>query len=221
MKRRGNSKFIYLVLLLLCGALLLSGCGGDAFHENQAPNSPSQPAPNPPANSPSDGSDTGIPPVTKNIRLTGDGGTQSKQSFPVITDNILILKITAQAASHIDVPGTFPGFSNFNGSYSCASFKITVGGDTRTTQILHAQGTDQSASCSGAPSSQILDFSESLGRGRTSVQIEVSDARYDYWCKMYGMYAYSNIFCPLRTVYLTHTILADMEVQVNGTRPVR
>ncbi|MBI3535280.1 MAG: hypothetical protein HY072_07325, partial [Deltaproteobacteria bacterium] len=155
----------------------------------------------------------------------------------VRTDNILRVKIKALPSGQNQIPGTPAGYTNFNVGYSCVTFDVTVGTETRQTQILHTEGTDPSISCPNAPNYEILEFSERLGSGRPAIDVILSNARDDAFCKVYTACrnnsipsqvcywsfppTYAHTFCPLRTTYKYHVVKGSLEVQVNGSRTLR
>ncbi len=159
---------------------------------------------------------------TFSFSVTGANGTAPTYTTGAInTDNILVVRINAGPAGQLSVPGFY---SNFTANYNCVSYNVTVGGRTVTTQTLAPQGSNSSYTasnqCPGAPSSQVINFSDRLSPGHGNMFVQVSNARYDFYCELYfqgmlsGQY---NMYCPLRTVYQTHTVTGSLDIQVNGT----
>jgi hypothetical protein len=156
------------------------------------------------------------------FQVTGSGGTAPSYTTGAInTDNLLVIKVNAGPAGQLSVPGFY---SNFTANYNCVAYNITVGGRTVTTQTLKVPNASQSwyamDQCPGAPSSQIINFSDRASPGHGDMFVTVSNARYDFYCDLYyqGMLSGTpSMYCPLRTAYMNHTLTGTIDVQVNGT----
>jgi hypothetical protein len=72
-----------------------------------------------------------------------------------------------------------------------------------------------------SPHSEIIDFSGQLSPGHGAIPIEVKEARYDFYCAYYYSWGYTyspyNNWCPLKSVYRSHTVTGEIEIQVNGS----
>ncbi|MEK6704485.1 MAG: hypothetical protein AABZ06_01725 [Bdellovibrionota bacterium] len=151
------------------------------------------------------------PPLTFSFNIKGSGG----YTTPAIdTDNVLKVRIISGPSEKISIPG----YSNFTANYGCVSYKITVAGRSTVTSILSVSGFN--GLCKESSDNQVIDFSNRLGQGHNSVEISVSEARYDFYCQLYmagWVWGDMNMFCPLRTVYQNHTVTGSLEIQVNGT----
>lgn len=158
-------------------------------------------------------------PLKFRFNITGVGGTQPQMRTPEFnTDALLRIKVIPGPAGQISIPGGT--YSNFNAPYSCVSYTITVNGESMVTQPLSQEGPN--FFCPNARPYQVLDFSSRLTRGHGPLKIKVSNARYDYYCRLwyagYMPWTPSTLYCnDLYTVYKTHTVTGKLEVQINGT----
>jgi len=228
-------------ITLLALIAITSGCGGSSTSKKAAvaggasPTSPGStdpnqwwlnPTPTPNANGnlseayTYSGTITGFPTTP-----TSTVGTFTLQSPP--TDSKLKIRIQPTAGSFVSLPG----YNNFSFSPQCAQYKITVNGQTIQTNPLRVAGTAGGTSCYGAADSQVVDFSGRIGSGGT-VQIKVSEARYDVYCQMFMQCYYnpwtnsacSNILnaytsmCPMKNVYQNHTVNFNLRVGTNHTQ---
>jgi len=171
-----------------------------------------------PTPTPTTTSTGGLPPLTYTFSLTGPGGSQDTYTTPSITtDSILKVRVTAGPAGQLSAAGV--AYSNFSSTYNCISYTVGAIGQTADTGALNV-GYQYSALCPNAQSSAVLDFSGRLTPGHGAVKVQVSSARYDFYCNLlmqgwvYGTY---QMFCPLHTVYKNHTITGSLSIQVNGT----
>ena len=199
---------------------------GDASNRSGVPNIAGPDSPNDP-NSDSNGdgnSDDGTdatndpstlasnfdPAYTFSFDLKGSSGEQSIFKTPEInTDSIL--KISIQPISN---------YSSAAGNYGCAQFTVTVNGQSVSTKLLSVSGVN-SFICLNNPDVQIIDFSTRVG-SPGPVIVEVSKARYDYWCQLWmagtpGLYGTQSMYCPVRPVYEQHTVSGTIAIQVNGS----
>lgn len=185
-------------------------------------------------------SGTFVPAWSDDFSVTGSGGSSPSYTTDVIsTDNLLNVKIIARGAGQI----SYPGYSNASAQYKCIEYKVQVInantngniGASVTTSTMAVDG--GSSSCSGAAGEQTIDLSSRVGPGHPPVKIKVEATRYDYYCQIwtscnynYSYYIYNQTmcyysfpfymqgsYCPLRTIYQTHTVQGTIEVQVNGT----
>ncbi len=169
-----------------------------------------------------DGSDQDSPTApayTYDFAVTGSGGTTPSWQSPLVeTDNLLKVRVSAGNASRISLPS---GYSNFTATYGCVQYTIRALGQTVTTGLLSTGSASSSVYCPNAPTSQVIDFSSRLGSGHNSVNIEVTEVRYDFYCQMLmqGLISsmYYNTYCPSYPVYRTHTVTGQLDIQVNGT----
>ncbi len=231
---RRTFKSITMVLLSLSLGLLV-GCGGESKREYVNNNGNV----NGGLNSGNNGTCTGLncngvinfptpaptttgsgslPPLTYTFSLTGPGGNHETYTTPSITtDSILNVRVTAGPAGQLSAAGV--SYSNFSSTYNCISYTVGAIGMTADTGALNV-GYQYSALCPNAQNSATMDFSGRLTPGHNSVQVQVSSARYDFYCNLlmqgwiYGTY---QMFCPLHTVYKNHTITGSLSIQVNGT----
>lgn len=167
-----------------------------------------------------------LPAITESFTVSGASGTTPSYTTTVDTDNVLRVKVTAEAAGQVTDP-TY----GFSGTYSCVSYKVTVLGSTQTTKLLAVgSNTDLLAgyNCPGAAGSQILDFSSRLTPGHGTITIKVEASTYDFYCRgcesspwLYNAYPYGpyscSLYCPSRPVYKTHSVTGTLSIQVNGT----
>lgn len=168
-------------------------------------------------------------------------GSSSHTTNAIDADNKLRVKIDAGSAGTIVFPG-----SNFSGTYGCLAFNVRllayngtayVESKTVATKIMAVNGGSQN--CPGAPASDIIDFSDRLGPGHDNYKIKVDSAKYDFYCQHYDycswnywalggaygscswiQYASRSNYCPVKTVYSTHTVSGTLEVEINGSMPV-
>lgn len=115
---------------------------------------------------------------------------------------------------------TVPGYG-FSANYGCVNFKITVEGQTVVTNTL-STGLGSDSDCSGAATSQTIDFSSRMTTGHGPVTVTVTSNDYDFDCMscrtypwLYGYYC--NNYCPMDLVYKNHTVNGTLSIQVNGT----
>ncbi len=166
-----------------------------------------------------------IPAYSYDFNVTGEGGSNPTfTSAAVDTDNLLIVRISAKSAGQISASS----YSNFSGNYSCVQYEVTALGKTLSTGVLSTVA-GGSPNCPGAPTYADLNFSDRLGSGHNSVNIQVKKVYYDFYCSWarwvnsspYTVYQYGYqneaLFCPVKTVYKTHTVNGRMQVKVNGT----
>jgi|GEM_PF-2031509 len=141
------------------------------------------------------------------IELSGQNGTNPSKTLPVSTSHTLKIKITPLAAPNI----TEPGYTNWSFPYGCLQVTVVANGMTQTTQVLKVSGTN-SSTCSSAPSSQVLDFSNQVS-GSGNVNVTVQNPNYDncryYWPLYYG--------CSMSPIFETHRVAFDMQIQTDNT----
>lgn len=238
-------KTIQRISTLMLLATLASACGGQAYREttqskdssggntinwgggsgnNGSGTSGSGTNPNPtPSSTPGT-----TPAYTTDFSLLGKGGVASGTnttvapyvftSQPVDTDNLLKVKVTAKAGAPVSMG---EGNSNFTANYACVEYKVTVLGVTRTTGMLRVPGSMLNTPCAASPESAVLDFSDRLGAGHNTVNVKVTEVRYDFYCMLAysGHYPQMNPanYCPTYSVYHTHTVNGSLAIQVNGT----
>ena len=161
----------------------------------------------------SSGGTTLDPALSYSFSLDGTGGNVTSYQTPTFnTDTILKVRITGGPAGPITVPN-----SNFSMNYYCVGYTVTVLGQTVATKPLAVNGGNPSL-C--PDTQQVIDFSSRLIPGHGPVSISVTAPRYDYYCELYwnGMISGTpQMYCPLHTVYKTHTVTGQLDVQVNGT----
>ncbi len=230
-----NKKLWILPALMIL--TFVSSCGSDAYRENPQPTQTSAPAActgsacTTTSTVPS--TDPVIPMINAGIfTISGSGGTTPSFQYTVTTDSILKVKITAGRSDRLSL-SLGSGYSNFNAVYGCVTYTVTAAGQNFVTQPLSPEDnpTSTAPGCQGAPHSQTFDFSDHLGRGRSTVTVTVDQPRYDFYCQWWtncqGSYNPScyysfppssySAYCPLRSVYRNHSITGKMEIQVNTT----
>ncbi len=172
------------------------------------------------------------PTVTASFSMTGVGGTQpswsSQGHVTISTDNVLKITIRAGQAGALSLSN---GSQNvFTANYSCVSYLVTVNGRSVRTAPLLANGV-ASSYCPNGVESQTIDFSDRLSAGGDAPVVTVSAPSYDFYCQIwYGCqtypnmylsqcqgfsYNYYNSYCPTRSVYKTHTVTGDMDIETN------
>jgi len=226
-RKESSTANILTALAAILIATAVSGCGQTAYHE--IPEDEWDVGSDDGSYTPPGGSNPGtggtVPALSYSFTITGSGGTTPSRTFSGIrTDSILRVKVRAQPAGNLSL--STGSYSNYNGSYGCVAYQITVGGRTVTTQPLKIPGSfSPVSSCQNAPSEQVIDFSDRI---TSNVQITVSNPRYDYYCNLYMSgamgyaYPYGSLYqtycsAGLYTVYRNHTVNGDLEVFVNGS----
>ena len=228
--------------------LLVSGCGGEAYRTvstgNGSTGNTGTSFPDPTNNNSGSGgtnwSDPGsssgggsggtvsspaIPAYTYDFNMTGEGGSAPTFTSPAVdTDNLLIVRVSAKPAGQI----ASTTYSNFSGSYVCVQYEVTALGKTLSTGVLSTV-LGGGPNCPGAPTYADLNFSDRLGAGHNSVNIQVTKIYYDFYCSWakwvnsspYTVYQYGyqneSFYCPVKTVYKTHTVNGKLQIKVNGT----
>ena len=213
---------------------LLSGCGMTAYTEPKDTDG-------------TGGSSTGgsqvigddgnfMPSRSFTYTLTGTG---SRTTPGLNTDSILKVKVNAGSAGTVSVPGY-----GFSATYTCVTYQVTALGKTYTTQTLAVDGGTCQPGLNNQPpgytsgseitaDSQVFDFSSRLVPGHGPVAVTVGSARYDFYCQLYWNYYFMfgpynssynpfagqspSLYCPLKTVYSTHTVGVSLDIQLNGT----
>ncbi|NDD90882.1 hypothetical protein EBZ37_02190 [bacterium] len=223
--------------------VLVSGCGGEAYHagsagggSNSSGNTTPYVGPTTPGGGWSGGSGSGsgstvTPPPTApafnfDFQVTGEGGTSpSYTASSVDTDNLLVVRISARPAGQVSIASG--QYSNFTANYGCVQYEVTALGKTMSTGILST--TPNNPVCPGAPGYADLNFSDRLASGHNTVNVSVTKVYYDFYClwakwvnsSYYNISLYGaqneTYFCPLRTVYRSHVANGKMQIQVNGT----
>jgi len=224
-------------------SLLFVGCGAKVEEIGTVPvasssNSPIYAFPTP---TPTDGggsnNDGGLlDPLSFSFEMSGSGGTSQSFSTPtdgqgndIQTDTILEVLVKAGPATRLKLEGQY---SNFSAEYSCVSYKVTALGQSVVTEPLATDvtvGCDPDGPYGPRPrtyqTSQKINFSQRLTPGRTTpVKITLSDARYDFYCRLYYsgygplMGQSELVYCPLRTVYKNHGVSGILKVRTNGMR---
>ena len=216
--------------------LLVSGCGGEAYRTVSTDNSPASGGSGgggsgTPWVDPGTGGSGGgtvitpaIPAYSYDFSVTGEGGTTPTfTSASVDTDNLLVVRVSAKSAGIISATN----YSNFSGNYECVQYEVTALGKTLSTGVLSTVP-GGATNCPGAPTYADLNFSDRLGAGHNAVNIEIRKVYYDFYCSWakwvnaswpYSGYDYQNLayYCPVKTVYRTHTVNGKIQVKVNGT----
>lgn len=218
---------VCLFAVLVATNFLLAGCGKTEVQERDGTPAPS-PQPYtytpPPSASPTPSPSPSpapafMPAYTFSFSMTGSNGAAPTYTASGInTDNVLKIRVNSGPASNLTVPNLY---SNFTANYSCISYTISVLGRTVVTQTLSVPNGDPHFSqCPGAPQNQVIDFSDRLSPGHGPVSVQVTAARYDFYCQLWfrgwvpGDY---YMYCPMRTVYQNHTVTGSLDIQVNGT----
>ncbi len=174
-----------------------------------------------------------VPAPSYDFAVTGKGGTADTFTAPIVdTDNLLQVRISAASAGQLSLSSG--SYSNFSANYGCVEYKVEALGQSKSTGVLSVSG--NSALCPGAPTYRDLDFSSSLASGHNSVNVKITEVRYDFYCLWakdqnagfayyypYGSYyGYSqqneSLFCPTKTVFKNHTVNGRMQIRVNGTQ---
>lgn len=167
------------------------------------------------------------PPIAFSYNLAGIGTTGTLPSkwvsAEVQTDNLLKVKVSPGAAGGLNLPPINGVSYGYVANYGCISYDVKVLDQTITTQTLSVNG--GSFACPNAPTSQVLDFSSRLTPGHGPIKVEVSNARYDFYCQscytfpwFFNAYQYGcNMYCPLRPLFKNHTAAGTLKIQVNGT----
>ncbi|MGK5088866.1 hypothetical protein WDW86_15010 [Bdellovibrionota bacterium FG-2] len=167
-----------------------------------------------------------LPSATYSFTLTGAGGTHPTENLPpVVTDNILKVKVIAGSAGPISIAGGSTQYSGYTATYACVSFKVTVLGKSVQSDMLSVNGGSQV--CPNAPTEQVIDFSDRLGAGHNnSVSITVSSALYDFacewliqnpWWPLPSTYGGCNVNIPLKPLFKNHVASGSLDVQLNMT----
>lgn len=223
--RKAEKTFVTAFIAALT-VMTLTACGGQAYREADTVNDIAGSVIGGTTGGSSGGGVVGVtgtnllPPIRANFTLTGASGTSPSHSVTVTTDNILKIRINSGSASQLAVPG----YSNFSAQYNCITYIVNVLGQDTQTQTLSVNG----GNCSGAEDSQVIDLSNRLTPGHGSVTITVRAGSYDFYCTsclsqpwLYNAYPYGpyscSYYCPLKTVYKTHTVTGSLDIQVNGT----
>lgn len=220
---------------ILISSAMFTSCGASRFETAPAPGLDPQPIYNGnPGTGGNGGGGTissGPPAPNTNFQVTGFGGTQPNQQIPqngstLPTDSILRVRVHSGPGG----PLAIPQYSNFQATYYCASYTVTAlqqdvngnlvqMGAPKTTQLLSVNG--GSTACYGAPTEQILDFSDRLYSGHGNIAIQVAAAAYDYYCVLYSQLSYIMpggvyLYCPQHSVYKNHTVTGSVDIQTNG-----
>ncbi len=229
-----NVKRSKLTFAMIVMATTLGACGGAVNRE--ASNTNGNLADGTPITTPAPTSTTTVttptvltsaefmPSVTYGFTLTGTGGTHPSETLPpVVTDNMLKVKIIAGAAGPISIANGSTQGSGYTATYACVSYKITVGGKSIQSEMLSVNGGSQV--CPNAPSEQVIDFSDRLGGGHNnSMSITVSGALYDFacewliqnpWWPLPALYGGCNSNIPLKPIFKNHVVSGSLDVQIN------
>ena len=131
------------------------------------------------------------------------------QTITVQTSRTLKVKVTAVGAPRL----TLEGYTGWVFPYGCLRLQVKVNGQFKYTDILRVDGvaSGNTAACAGAPSHQVLDFTNDVtGNGTTSVV--VSDPEYDNcrdnWPLHYG--------CQMSPIFKDHIVAADIQIQTDN-----
>jgi len=168
-----------------------------------------------------------LPALTTSFQMTGeDGETPNFSVPPVATDNLLKVKIKAEAGSNLSIPT----YSGFTANYTCLSFKVSLFFETNDGWVKSSSVRTQTlrvGSNSWCPDSleeDTIDFSAYLTSGHGRVGIFISEPKYDFYCKIAYSPAYYWLFYPINDnycvtypVYKNHTVNGRVDVQINGT----
>lgn len=224
--QKRTRKFKITVITSLLTAGLLVGCGGTPYATFTPNSSTTSAATTSTTTTTTTTSSTGsttttsnLPAITDNFSLNGPGGTVTSYSTSVNTDNVLSVEITAGAAGQM----TLGTYSNYSATYGCISYSVEANGYTQSTGTLAVSsdsGTDYN--CPSAAQSATLDFSSTLSPGHGETTITVTPIGYDFYCQycesypsLFG-YACAG-YCPLHSIYKTHTVTGTIAITVNGT----
>jgi hypothetical protein len=213
-------------LLCLALAATLAACGSSSYTTGGASTGTAPPAAT--STTPFTGT-TGttnttnqLPAIDESFTLAGTrGGVSgtSSASYTVSTDNLLQVTVTAGTAGSITVPGY-----GFSAAYQCVTYKVTVLGDTITTNPLSTSTSGEyTPDCPGAANTQMIDFSSRLTPGHGSVSVTVESNTDDFDCiscvESYG-YGYGGTcenYCPMDLTFNTHTVTGTLAIAVNGS----
>jgi hypothetical protein len=215
------------VIASLAAIALLTGCGGTPYQSSTTTttstgSTSTTTSTGTSTTTSSDGSTTTTdtaPDISTSFSLNGPGGTTTSYSTTVNTDNTLNVEIIAGGAGQMSLSG----YSNYEATYGCISYEVSALGTTQQTGTLAVSSNyDVSFNCYGAPTSTVLDFSSSLSPGHGDITVTVTPVGYDFYCQycedypsLFG-YACSG-YCPLHSIYKSHTVTGTMVIQVDGT----
>lgn len=231
---------IVAVTAIIATSIGLSACGGayrtDAIQKSVSPTTGKSTAPTYVNSTNATTTETFNTAMTfGDFVVTGSGGTTPNfdtrninNGAGIITDSSLRVKITPGQAKNLSISIGNAKYSNFSAKYNCVSYTVTLiqnGSQTKsvTTKALVPSGSNGSCPASDNASSQIIDFSSSIGTGQTKVDFLVKADGYDYYCQMWNAgidwwnpYTYYQ-YCPLHSVYINHTVSGTLEVETNAT----
>lgn len=220
-----NKKSIKTLMGIFLAMSALSGCGGEAYRQDDPGKVP--------GGHTGGGSGGGIvdpgntvnfaPTYAEDFKITGTNGSTPSFELPQMdSDNILKVKVKPGPATVIDAPGY-----GFSAEYGCVSYTIEVMGETVQTKPMSVDGSpcysyDPYAKEHPTDTEQVFDFSHRLTPGHGPITVKIKAARYDFYCKLliagYIHPSYYSAYCPMKAVTLgTHTVTGYVEVMVNGT----
>jgi hypothetical protein len=238
--------------LLIALGIFASGCGATVEEVGKVTNTVSSQTPaqwgsngnnnnNGNNNDIGDGSNNTnlMDPLSFSFSITGNGGRSPVFNTPtdsqgrnIQADTILQVQITAGPATLLQLPD--PQYSGFSAEYECVSYKVSALGQSVVTDILATNpvtGCDPDGPYGPQPrtfkTAQVIDFSQRLTPGRVEdVVVQISDARYDFYCKMLYSSPYywwlmggnPALYCPVRNVYKNHGVTGILKVRTNGMR---
>jgi hypothetical protein len=140
----------------------------------------------------------------------GASGAVPSSTYAIHTSRTLKVKVSPLNGPNL----TLKGYTNWSFPYGCFRTRVTVNGQTQTTQILRVDGQSQGATsvCANSPTYQVLDFTNAVtGNGTTSVVI--SNAEYDNcrytWPLNYG--------CQMSPIFQNHMAAAIIQIQGDNT----
>lgn len=146
------------------------------------------------------------------VTLSGTVGPYPTVSFQTATSRTLKVKVTAQSAPHL----TIPGYEGWVFPYGCMQLTVSVnGGQPQTTQVLHVSNVDDSL-CANAPTEQVLDFTNDM-TGNGHATITVSDPQYDNCRNQWPLQFGGQYNCQMSAVWSNHLVKATLQTQVDGT----
>lgn len=212
----------------------LTGCLGQPYASNGSSNNWAGQAGCQNGNCGGSGGSNGqtfVPNYAYDFTVTGPAGPEPTYSRSVNTDGKLLVKINAGPAANV----TNPAFPNFSAAYGCATFNVSVTGQSVRTVLLEASG-GNSYYCRYAAwqnnrevlQEQVIDFSDRVTYGNPGpYTVSVSAPQYDFYCILgwAGFYvgAYNSV-CPVKNAYTngtsSHRITGHLEIEVEGGSPL-
>lgn len=153
--------------------------------------------------------------------LTGSNGSSGTYTLPPVqTDNLLNIRMIVGPAQQVNVPGT-----TFTANYSCAGYRVTIGGQSIQTAALNTGAGSPYSPCTSSGDAQIFRLSHLLTPGHGPISVVVSHPRYSFKyesCKaapwLYTAMGIYNcqIYHPMTGAYDTHVLTGTIELELNG-----